>query len=98
MLFCHKDNLDTDGIFAGTHTYKENLHAEEIRKVVMENYDPEFSKIFKTGDILIGGYNFGCGSSREQAATAFLSCGMNVIQGSFSETYKRNGSITAYYA
>lgn len=42
-------------------------------------------------DILIGGTNFGTGSSREQAATAFLSAGLRlVIAGSFSETYKRN--------
>lgn len=38
----------------------------------MENYDPEFRNIAKDGDILLGGYNFGSGSSREQAATAIL--------------------------
>ena len=66
----------------------------------MENYDPEFSKIFRTGDILIGGYNFGCGSSREQAATAFLSCGMNVILagGLLAKHTSAMRSITAYYA
>lgn len=36
----------------------------------MENYDPKFSVLVKKGDILVGGFNFGTGSSREQAATA----------------------------
>ena len=57
----------------------------------MENYDPEFAKIANKGDILVGGFNFGTGSSREQAATAFKYKGIQlVIAGSFSQTYKRN--------
>ncbi len=57
----------------------------------MENYDPEFGKIVNEGDILVGGFNFGTGSSREQAATALKYRGIKlVIAGSFSETYKRN--------
>ena len=57
----------------------------------MENYDPQFVKITNTGDILVGGFNFGTGSSREQAATALKYKGLQlVIAGSFSETYKRN--------
>jgi len=43
-----------------------------MREVCMENYDPNFRNISKDGDILVGGYNFGSGSSREQAATAIL--------------------------
>jgi homoaconitate hydratase len=43
------------------------------------------------GDVLVCGYNFGCGSSREQAATAFLAAGVRaIVAGSFSETFKRN--------
>ena len=57
----------------------------------MENYDSEFGKIVNEGDILVGGFNFGTGSSREQAATALKYRGIKlVIAGSFSETYKRN--------
>jgi homoaconitate hydratase len=57
----------------------------------MENYDPEFAKIVNEGDVLISGFNFGTGSSREQAATALRYKGIKlVIAGSFSETYKRN--------
>lgn len=90
ILFCHQDNLNTDGIYPGKYTYKK-LTPEQMAKVVMENYDPAFGEIAREGDILVGGYNFGTGSSREQAATALKYRGMRaVIAGSFSETYKRN--------
>lgn len=57
----------------------------------MENYDPNFVSLAKAGDILVGGENFGTGSSREQAATALKYKGIKlVIAASFSETYKRN--------
>ncbi len=57
----------------------------------MENYDPAFGTIAQAGDILVGGFNFGTGSSREQAATALKYRGIAlVIAGSASETYKRN--------
>jgi homoaconitate hydratase len=57
----------------------------------MENYDPEFQDLASAGDILVAGFNFGTGSSREQAATSLKHCGLQlVIAGSFSETYKRN--------
>lgn len=57
----------------------------------MENYDPEFTKLVNDGDILVGGYTFGTGSSREQAATALKFRGIRcVIAGSFSQTYARN--------
>ena len=57
----------------------------------MENYDPEFQALAKEGDILAGGFNFGTGSSREQAATALKYRGIQlVIAGSASQTYKRN--------
>ena len=60
-------------------------------KVIMENYDPEFGKIVNQGDILVGGFNFGTGSSREQAATAIKYRGISlVIAGSFNDIYKRN--------
>lgn len=65
----------------------------------MENYDPEFGKIVKKGDILVGGFNFGTGSSREQAATALKYKGIPVLlAGSFSETYKRNALNNGYLA
>jgi homoaconitate hydratase len=91
IIFCHQDNLNTDGIFPGKYTYIDEFTPAQQAQVVMENYDPEFGKIVKEGDILVGGFNFGSGSSREQAATALKYRGIRlVVAGSFSETYKRN--------
>lgn len=45
----------------------------------MENFDPQFSKIARAGDILVSGSSFGCGSSREQAATAILAKGIPLV-------------------
>lgn len=91
LLFCPADNLNTDGIYPGKYTYQDDIGPETMRKVVMENYDTQFASIVKPSDILIGGFNFGTGSSREQAATALLSAGVKLlIAGSFSETFKRN--------
>lgn len=96
-IFCHQDNLNTDGIYPGKYTYNENISKEEQAKVAMENYDPEFQSIVQKGDILIGGFNFGTGSSREQAATCLKYKGIPcVIAGSFSETYKRNAINNGY--
>ena len=91
LLFCHQDNLNTDGIYPGKYTYIDDFTPEQQAGVVMENYDPEFMKIANKGDVVAGGFNFGTGSSREQAATAFKYKGIAcVIAGSFSETYARN--------
>ncbi|KAI0221567.1 mitochondrial Homoaconitase [Massospora cicadina] len=91
-LYCGAtDNLNTDGIYAGVHTYNDRLTRSEMAAVVMENYDPNFRRLVRPGDILVGGFNFGTGSSREQAATALLAAGVQaVVAGSYSETYKRN--------
>jgi len=91
LIFCHQDNLNTDGIYPGKYTYIDDFTPQQQAQVVMENYDPEFVKIAKEGDILVGGFNFGTGSSREQAATALKYKGIRcVIAGSLNETYKRN--------
>ena len=42
LIFCHKDNLNTDGIYAGKNTYIDEFNAKQQAKVVMENYDPSF--------------------------------------------------------
>jgi homoaconitate hydratase len=91
LVWCHQDNLNTDGIYPGKYTYIDDMTAEQQAAVVMENYDLEFRSIAHAGDILAGGFNFGSGSSREQAATALKYFGIPlVLAGSFSETYKRN--------
>jgi len=91
LVFTPADNLNTDGIYSKDYTYKEGMTKEEMAQVVMENYDPSFGKRTREGDILVGGWNFGTGSSREQAATALQAKGIAlVIAGSFSQTYLRN--------
>jgi len=91
ILFCHQDNLNTDGIYPGKYTYIDDFTPEQQAGVVMENYDADFEKMVEKGDFLVGGFNFGTGSSREQAATALKYRGISLVMaGSFSETYKRN--------
>ena len=97
LLFVTADNLNTDGIYGKDYTYKDGMTPEQMAAVAMENYDPRFQEIAREGDILIGGYNFGTGSSREQAATALKHRGLRmIIAGSFSQTYKRNAFNNGY--
>ena len=96
LLFIPKDNLNTDGIYGKEYTYKE-LPPKEMAQAAMANYDPEFQSLAQEGDLLVGGYNFGSGSSREQAATALKYRGLQmIIAGSFSQTYKRNAFNNGY--
>lgn len=91
LVFCRQDNLNTDGIYPGKYTYREDFTPQDQARVAMENYDPEFQNLAREGDILVGGFNFGSGSSREQAATALKYRGIQLIlAGSCSQTYKRN--------
>src|SRR6187399_675788 len=91
ILFIDKDNLNTDGIYGSKHTYRDDMIPEAMAAVTFENYDPNFNTLYQKGDVVVGGLNFGSGSSREQAATALKFKGIPcVIAGSFSETYKRN--------
>ncbi|CAH0033348.1 unnamed protein product [Clonostachys rhizophaga] len=91
ITFCGADNISTDGVYPGKYTYRDDVSPEEMAEVCMSNYDTAFNNIAKSGDILVTGYSFGCGSSREQAATSILAKGINlVVGGSFSATYARN--------
>ncbi|THH26991.1 hypothetical protein EUX98_g7196 [Antrodiella citrinella] len=107
IVFAPQDNLNTDGIYPGKYTYQDDITLERQAEVVMENYDPSFASLVasmctqlsstaasadvKQGVILVSGYNFGTGSSREQAATALKSAGVPVvIAGSFGDIFKRN--------
>ncbi len=91
LVFAPQDNLNTDGIYGKDYTYREDMTREDMARVVMENYDPEFAKRTAAGDVLVGGFNFGTGSSREQAVTALQAKGIPlVVAGSFSQTYLRN--------
>jgi homoaconitate hydratase len=91
LVFLPQDNLNTDGIYGKDYTYREDMTPEMMARVVMENYDPEFAERTAAGDVVVGGFNFGTGSSREQAVTALKCKGIPlVIAGSFSQTYLRN--------
>jgi len=91
LVFVPRDNLNTDGIYGKDFTYREGMSRTEMAAVVMKNYDPEFAGRIREGDVLVGGFNFGTGSSREQAATALQAAGIALlIAGSFSQTYLRN--------
>ncbi|KAF4970170.1 hypothetical protein FSARC_2767 [Fusarium sarcochroum] len=86
------EQIEGEVVFCdGKYTYQDNVSTETMAEVVMENYDTEFAKIAKAGDILVAGFNFGCGSSREQAATALLAKKIPlVVSGSFGNIFSRN--------
>ncbi|KAI9827999.1 MAG: mitochondrial Homoaconitase [Sarea resinae] len=91
IVFCDADNINTDGIYPGKYTYQDYVSREKMAEVCMSNYDPSFSSIAVEGDILVSGFNFGTGSSREQAATALLAKGIPmVVAGSFGNIFARN--------
>ncbi|KAJ9662654.1 mitochondrial Homoaconitase [Coniosporium apollinis] len=91
IVYCDADNINTDAIYPGKYTYQDDVTREKMAQVCMENYDPSFSTTARAGDILVGGFNFGCGSSREQAATAILAKGIPlVVAGSFGNIFSRN--------
>ncbi len=97
LLYVPKDNLNTDGIYGKEYTYRDDLTPVQMGTKAMLNYDPAFRETVRDGDILVGGYNFGTGSSREQAATALKYRGLPmIIAGSFSQTYKRNAFNNGY--
>ncbi len=85
------DNLNTDGIYSGKLTYRDDVSDQEMAAAAMANYDPQFNDIAREADIIVAGRNFGTGSSREQAATCLKLRGIQcIIAASFSQTYKRN--------
>nr|GAT61000.1 predicted protein [Mycena chlorophos] len=102
LLFVPQDNLNTDALYPGKYTYQDDITLEKQARVVMENYDPSFASLVAKlranlpardalGIVLVAGYNFGTGSSREQAATALKSAGIPlVIAASFGDIFKRN--------
>lgn len=91
IVFCDADHLNTDAIYPGKLTYQDNVSKEDMAHACMQNYDPGFDGITKPNDILVAGTNFGCGSSREQAATALLAKQIPlVVARSFGNIFSRN--------
>ncbi len=84
------DNINTDVIFPGKYTYNVTGRAEIARRA-LEDLDPTFAANVKPGDIMVAGRNWGCGSSREQAATCLVYNGVQIIIAeSFSRIFYRN--------
>lgn len=84
------DNVNTDVIFPGKYTYTIQDPAEMARHA-LEDLDPTFATHVQPGDIVVGGRNWGCGSSREQAVTALKAAGVGaIVAASFARIYYRN--------
>ncbi len=84
------DNVNTDVIFPGKYTYTVTDRAE-IARHALEDLDLSFAKNVQPGDVIVAGRNWGCGSSREQAATCLVYNGVGaIIATSFSRIFYRN--------
>ena len=84
------DNVNTDVIFPGRYTY-QIMTPEEMAGHALEDLDPAFAANVKPGDVVVAGKNFGCGSSREQAAACLKAAGVQaVVAKSFARIYFRN--------
>ena len=83
------DNVDTDVIIPAR--YLNTIDKKELASHCMEDIDKEFVNKVKAGDIMVAGYNFGCGSSREHAPIAIKESGISlVIARSFARIFYRN--------
>jgi 3-isopropylmalate/(R)-2-methylmalate dehydratase small subunit len=83
------NDVDTDAIIAAR--YLNTSDPEELAMHLMEDIDKDFSSKVKTGDIIVAGKNFGCGSSREHAPVAIKAIGIQaVVARSFARIFYRN--------
>ena len=83
------DNIDTDVIIPAR--YLNTTDPKELASHCMEDIDKDFSKRVQAGDVMVGGKNFGCGSSREHAPIAIKAAGIScVIAESFTRIFFRN--------
>lgn len=84
------DDVNTDVIFPGKYTYAV-MEPEEMARHALEDLDPEFASRVENGEYIAAGKNFGCGSSREQAATCLKAVGVRaIIAVSFARIFFRN--------
>jgi len=96
-VFKFGDDIDTDLIIPAR--YLVTTDTKEIAVHCLEEVSPTFVKEVKEGDIVVGGSNFGCGSSREQAVIAFYGNGVKVILAeSFARIFYRNCINRGVYA
>ncbi len=88
-VFKYPDNVDTDVIIPAR--YLNTSDAQELAKHCMEDIDNTFVSRVEKGDVIVAGWNFGCGSSREHAPLVIKTCGTGcVIAKSFARIFYRN--------
>ena len=88
-VFKYPDNVDTDVIIPAR--YLNTPNANELAKHCMEDIDVDFVNRVRPGDVMVAGWNFGCGSSREHAPLVIKTCGTGcVIAKSFARIFYRN--------
>lgn len=88
-VFKYGDNVDTDVIIPAR--YLNAPSPEDLARHCMEDIDASYATAVKSGDIVVGGWNFGCGSSREHAPIALQASGAScVIAASFARIFYRN--------
>ena len=88
-VFKYPDNVDTDVIIPAR--YLNTSDAKELAKHCMEDIDTEYVKQVQPGDVMLAGWNFGCGSSREHAPLVIKTCGTGcIIAKSFARIFYRN--------
>ena len=88
-VFKYPDNVDTDVIIPAR--YLNTPNAGELARHCMEDIDTDFVKEVQPGDVMVAGWNFGCGSSREHAPLVIKTCGTGcVIAKSFARIFYRN--------
>ncbi|MCR5767002.1 MAG: 3-isopropylmalate dehydratase small subunit [Lachnospiraceae bacterium] len=88
-VFKYPDNVDTDVIIPAR--YLNTPDANELALHCMEDIDRDFVKNVQKGDVIVAGWNFGCGSSREHAPLVIKTCGTGcVIAKSFARIFYRN--------
>ena len=88
-IYKYGDNVDTDVIIPAR--YLNAPDEKSLASHCMEDIDAAFASAVEAGDIVVGGSNFGCGSSREHAPLAIKACGVKcVIAKSFARIFYRN--------
>ena len=88
-VFKYPDNVDTDVIIPAR--YLNTADAKELAKHCMEDIDADYVNQVHPGDVMVAGWNFGCGSSREHAPLVIKTCGTGcVIAKSFARIFYRN--------
>ena len=94
-VFKYGDNIDTDVIIPAR--YLNDPSPEALARHCMEDLDASYASAVQPGDVIVGGWNFGCGSSREHAPVALKTSGAScVIAASFARIFYRNSINTGF--